>query len=214
MLSNYEPGTVEDILRAMQIHNYPMTPHIRCFPEIQPQQGPNDLASNRAPDIPHSRFTPREQRSTKKYDWNRENVDYRLASTSENKLDSFNEAWPAFEEEQTTFWNKESESKSKNLPKPQRAKLAGNASIENMFSLLQDKSNSKPKEEGKDRESTNVILKRHKKYCANENKSFQEIRQIYPQIPVALLWDLFEKCKCLNQTSNNLKLNCKLICCY
>lgn len=196
MLSNYEPGTVEDILRAMQIHNYPMTPHLRSFPEIQPQQG-SDNASNRLPDSGYSRFTPKDQRSTKKFDWNRVNVDYRLASTSENKLDSFSEAWPAFEEEQSSFWNKESDSKlksEKTLPKPQRAKLTPVANIENMYSLLQDKSNTKTNEIGKDAESVGVALKRHKKDCSNENKSFQEIRQIYPQIPVALLWDLFEKC--------------------
>ncbi|XP_055326889.1 uncharacterized protein LOC129580468 [Sitodiplosis mosellana] len=203
MLSNYEPGTVEDILRAMQI-NYPMTPQLRKFPEIQPQQqqGPSGYSSNRlsASDNGYSRFTPKEQRSTKKYDWNRENVgDYRVASSSENKLENFTEAWPAFEEEQSSFWNKDSDAKlktEKSLPKPQRAKMTGNANIENIYSLLQDKSNSKSaNEEGMDAErAAGVPLKRHNKKCTNENQSFQEIRQIYPQIPVAPLWDLFEKC--------------------
>lgn len=128
MLSNYEPGTVEDILRAMQIYNYQMTPQLRSFPEIQqPQPSFSDYGSNQATfDNSISRFTPKEQRSTKKFEWNRENLDYRLASTSENKFDSFTEAWPAFEEEQTSFWNKESESKQKlekNLPSKQATQI-------------------------------------------------------------------------------------------
>lgn len=188
MLSNYEPGSVENILNAMQIHNYAMTPKLRSFPEIQApqqqqqqqqqeQQGPSDYSGNRLPflDGGYSRFTPREQRSMRKYDWNRENtVDYRVAaSTSEKSRFEEEQSWPSFEEEQSSFWNKESTDaklkSDKNLPKPQRTKAMGNANIENMYSLLQDKSNTKRgNEEGKDAESG--PLKRHKKDCPNENK--------------------------------------------
>lgn len=192
MLSNYEPGSVENILHAMQIHNYAMKPKLRSFPEIQlpqqqEQQRPKDHGGNRLPvlDGGYSRFTPREQRSTRKYDWNRENiVDYRIASTSESRAigDSSTDrffsdlSWPAYEEEQSSFWNKDStDSKlksEKKLPKPQRTKVTGNANIENMYSLLQDKSNkNRGNEEGMDDESAaGALLKRHKKNCPNENK--------------------------------------------
>ncbi|XP_053693988.1 NEDD4-binding protein 2 [Sabethes cyaneus] len=37
-------------------------------------------------------------------------------------------------------------------------------------------------------------LVRHRRGCRNENTSFSEICNLYPQIPAQLLWDLFEKC--------------------
>lgn len=120
MLSNYEPGTVEDILRAMQYQNYAMIPHIRSFPDIQPQQGP----SQQAADSNFSRFTPKEQRS-RKYEMNREHFDHRTNTNDTNlsQLERFTEEWPAFEKEQTTFWKNDLDSKlkvDKNLPKPPR----------------------------------------------------------------------------------------------
>lgn len=202
MLSNYEPGTVDDILKAMQIHNYSALPQLRNFPDIQLQPEMNEQASNvRSNDGGFSRFTPREQRP-KKFEPNRGNIENRLASSREvnfPKFEAFGEEWPTFEEEQTNFWNTDADIKpksEKNLPKPQR-KPNVNTNISNvnsnMFSLLQDKSRSKSNTP-KDIENATSILKRHKKECPNENDSFQEIRRIYPQIPVALLWDLFEKC--------------------
>lgn len=50
IISNYEPGTVNDILRSMQIHNYQMTPHLRRFPDHQPVdkaiRQPNETCSS------------------------------------------------------------------------------------------------------------------------------------------------------------------------
>ncbi|ETN60319.1 hypothetical protein AND_008048 [Anopheles darlingi] len=37
-------------------------------------------------------------------------------------------------------------------------------------------------------------LNRHKRGCPNENASFSEICALYPKVPEAYLWDLFEKC--------------------
>lgn len=189
MLNNYEPGTVNDILRTMQIHNYAMTPHLRCFPDIQvpveqPVSRPNE-----------SRFTSKEQRSRRQENTNRNMFDHRMPSASDAQLSNFTEQWPAFEEEQTTFWNAEYEAKAKAdklLPKPQR-KPTGNMSVAHMYDLLQDKSSTKTTTSAKEEDSA-FISKKHKKDCPNENQSFQSVRQIYPQIPIALLWDLFEKC--------------------
>lgn len=66
--------------------------------------------------------------------------------------------------------------------------------ISNIFSLLRQDNKPSTKDQEEDAANALFALKRHKKECANENKSFQEIRRIYPQIPVSLLWDLFEKC--------------------
>lgn len=199
MLTNYEPGTVDDVLRSMQIPNYKIVPMLRSFPDIQPVPVQNEHVNSRPPnDSGYSRFTPKDQR-TRKFESNRENVDSTLPSASETNfkiLPRFTEQWPAFEEEQTSFWNAESTTKSnsdKSAPKPQR-NLTGNTNIANMYSLLQDRGAAVANENVKDIENSVPALKKHKKECSNENKSFQEIRQIYPQIPVALLWDLFEKC--------------------
>lgn len=187
MLSNYEPGTVDDILRAMQIHNYPKIAHLRNFPEIQSQNMPTqqpqhfkDLASG------CSRFTPKEQ------------------SNPCPKLDRFADEWPNFEEEQTIFYNKKSV--ENNLPKPQR-KPAGQMAygITNMHSLLQDTSiASSQKKLTKD---TEIVLMKHKKNCKNENTSFKQIREIYPHIPISLLWDLFEKCQADANWTMDILLN-------
>uniref|UniRef100_A0A182P969 Smr domain-containing protein n=1 Tax=Anopheles epiroticus TaxID=199890 RepID=A0A182P969_9DIPT len=51
-------------------------------------------------------------------------------------------------------------------------------------------SNQPPKKTDKKR----IALTKHKRGCPNENASFSEICNLYPKIPEAYLWDLFEKC--------------------
>lgn len=207
MLSSYEPGKVDDILRAMQIHNYSnIEPKIRSFPEIQSKPVQNEALPifSHFNESSNTRFAPKDQRP-RKYDNFRANFDIPQLNDSNDasntKLNTFTEQWPAFEEEQSSFWNNETIAKSKsdkNLPKPQRnpATTTSTSSAHissNMFSLLQDKSKFKAND-GEKVAGASVNLKKHKKDCPNENSSFQEIRQIYPQISLAPLWDLFEKC--------------------
>lgn len=64
----------------------------------------------------------------------------------------------------------------KNLSKTQCAKQTSNTNIEKFFRILQDKSNSE--NVGKEAKIAEIPLKRHKKDCFNENRSFQVIRQI------------------------------------
>lgn len=202
-------GTIRDVLRSMQIHNYKMegfTPKLRCFPEIvSTSSKPNekDLPStsrqinDSATNGIESRHTSKSQRS-RKHGHDREQADNNDTDFGQTfnavieKIGNNHKQWPAFEEEQGSFWNSESIAKptpDQNLPKPQR-QPSGNSDIPNLYHLLQD---SNKKEAIKERDEI-IELKKHKKNCENENKSFQEIRQIYPTIPVALLWDLFEKC--------------------
>lgn len=207
MLSSYEPGKVDDILRAMQIHNYSnIEPKMRIFPEIQSNaHGPNEALPifSHFNESSNTRFAPKDQRP-RKYENNYGNVgiqqSYDPNEANATKLNAFTEQWPAFEEEQSSFWNNESIAKvksDKNIPKPQRnpstvASTSANISS-NMFNLLQDKSKAKPND-GEKVTGAAVNLKKHKKDCPDENPSFQLIRQIYPQISLAALWDLFEKC--------------------
>lgn len=207
MLSNYEPGKVDDILRAMQIHNYSKNePKMRSFPEIQSKHVQNETLPifGHLNESTNTRFAPKDQRP-RKYENNRGFFEIQQSNDSNvpnnTKLNAFTEQWPSFEEEQSSFWNNESIAKTKsdtNLPKPQRnPTTTDSTNISHMFSLLRDKSKAKINDDeratGKATSSV-MILKKHKKDCPSENASFQEIRQIYPQISLAPLWDLFEKC--------------------
>ncbi|XP_055546869.1 uncharacterized protein LOC129731124 [Wyeomyia smithii] len=51
-----------------------------------------------------------------------------------------------------------------------------------------------------------IALVRHRRGCQNENTSFSEICNLYPQIPAQLLWDLFEKCNGDGDWTANLLL--------
>lgn len=205
MLSNYEPGKVDDILRSMQIHNYSnIKPKMRNFPEIQNKPVQDDALPifSHFNEGSNTRFAPKDQRP-RKYDQYRANFEIQQPNNPNDanttKLNAFTEQWPAFEEEQSSFWNNENIAKAdKSLPKPQRtsttAATTGANISSNMFSILQDKSSALKANDDEEGAGASTNLKKHKKDCPNENSSFQEIRQIYPQISLAPLWDLFEKC--------------------
>ncbi|XP_019543498.3 NEDD4-binding protein 2 [Aedes albopictus] len=55
-------------------------------------------------------------------------------------------------------------------------------------------------------ETKRVALVKHRRGCKNENTSFSEICNLYPQIPVQYLWDLFEKCNGDGDWTANLLL--------
>lgn len=199
MLQKYEPGNVQDVLRSMQIYNYKMEPKKRCFPEIKPIEIElpstqiNDSTSNNSRHTSkHIGQRPKKHSQDRKQVANNDPDFGQTFNAVMEKIGNNRKQWPAFEEEQGSFWNSESIAKSRpdqNLPKRQRHP-SGNSEIPNLYNLLQD---SNKKDETNDRAEI-IELKKHKKNCKNENKSFLEIRIIYPTIPVALLWDLFEKC--------------------
>lgn len=124
-------------------------------------------------------------------------------------LERFEDEWEPFEENTQSFWNKneQSISRQENAPKPQRALQTSTSAtnFDHIYNLLKDdKKNSTPKS---NEEPTKVLLKKHEKGCTNENESFQQIRQIYPNIPVSLLWDLFEKCNGNGDWTMDILLN-------
>lgn len=208
MLTNYEPGTIMDVLKAMHIDNYRMIPHLRNNPEIIQKSYTTSVDAGGDQNERSTRFTPRDQRPRPKFENNnnnKENNKFNYCSkqpVESTHANAASEAWQPFEEEQTSFWNSKADAIVKpdiNLPKPQR-KPQGNNNIQHMYSLLQDGTKSKVGEEAQSKQKHQSALpsakswQKHQKNCPNENKSFQQIRQIYPIIPIALLWDLFEKC--------------------
>lgn len=199
MLDSYEPGTLADLLRMMNMKPT-LNPQLRHFPQIcaEPEPAltilPSTTAVRSIEPMPYSigngtNSPPKEQRFPKQKE-----VDASAAATvveADTKLTNWNDIeWPAYEDEQQQFWNSDVVTRPANLlnavPKPQRSETNKN----NIFDLLREAS-----QEGKLIESSaNESLTKHEKNCPNENKSFQQIRHIYPYVPVSLLWDLFEKC--------------------
>lgn len=197
MLSNYEPGTVQDVLRSMQIFNYDNPePKLRNRPDIV--EVPRSVYHQRHER--QSRFLPKDQRSERYFNQTERSQGFRSAaadvegvSTTLQELEPFEQEWQPFEQETESFWGTEANQATEqtSTPKPQR-KPANETTITNMYKILQDRQPNVPPIATETPASES--LKRHKKFCRNENQAFQEMRQICSNIPVAPLWDLFEKC--------------------
>lgn len=193
MLTNYEPASVQDVLHSMQIFNYDNPePRLRHRPDIV------EVARGGADSRP-SRFQPRDpQRPFYQTDRNHA---FRPAAVEVDDIagklqecDPFDQEWQPFEQETEAFWGTEPQQAAEPTVWPAPPKVAGDTNIANMYKILQDRRpNEAPPGSGKSR-SAELLLRRHKKFCRNENQAFQEVRQICPNIPVRLLWDLFEKC--------------------
>lgn len=63
-----------------------------------------------------------------------------------------------------------------------------------MVSLLRDDSSSNQSVVKLSAERAPPVLNKHRAGCTNENQLFFQIRQIYPNVPDAYLWDLFKNC--------------------
>lgn len=215
MLDNYEPGTVAHVLRAM---NAKVTerPQLRNFPEILAQpihaaKADATTASSTSADLNTasacagsanvSNSPPKVQRYPNCIGpFSYQSLCEKNRSVTEimeeldTKLGEWTEAeWPAYEAEQQQFWNSDAVTKPANLlsavPKPQRNNSAKN----DIFKLLRE-ATQESQENKDDGQGPTEPLTKHEKDCPNECKSFQQIRHIYPYVPISLLWDLFEKC--------------------
>lgn len=198
MLNNFEPGTVKDVLRSLKIFNYDNpTPRLRNMPAIVET---SDQAS---------RPPPKEQRNQRYFnqdDRNRfypanDNFQYyskKIQNVQEDtaaKLPIVDLEWTPFEQESDTFWGIDSAQNETNrfAPKPQ-PKRTDESNVDNMFKILRERSSNATVVSNEAPASTKPKLMRHKKGCRNENEAFFNIRHLFPDIPVAPLWDLFEKC--------------------
>lgn len=198
MLDNYEPGTVAQILQSMNLRATSQ-PKLRNFPEIRVEPMPASFAIPSSSTIAglnvdpaKTNYTGISTNSLPKRTEIKTSVTVAGVAEPEPKLVDWNEIeWPAYETEQHTFWNQDAVTKPENLldavPKPQRSATNKN---NNIFDLLREAS----QEDKINAENVNESLMKHEKDCPNENKSFQQIRNIYPYVPISLLWDLFEKC--------------------
>lgn len=202
MLDNYEPGMVSDVLRAMNL-NGPLMPQLRNFPEIRTEivatSSAEEPCTSASDDSTQSSLRnirnspPKEQRLPKLKDA-LANVASAVEYT-DTKLTDWNAIeWTTYEDEQQKFWSSDVVTKPANLldavPKPQRTEMSKN----NIFDLLREASQASQETKDSATSPNETTLTKHEKDCLSENKSFQQIRNIYPYVPVSLLWDLFEKC--------------------
>ena len=96
--------------------------------------------------------------------------------------------------------------KNKNSHNDKKVEASSSYSADNssnMFSILRDRSNVQTTTSSSSSDETDanrvkppsIPLVKHRKNCLNENKSFAQIRQIYPAVPIDILWDLFKHCE-------------------
>lgn len=169
MLINFEKATVDELLRSMKLKAV-TKPQLRVFPQIK--QNVNQAAS----------FSQCNGFSSVNNAVEEENT---------------NEDWVRFEAEQQNFWNNKPgnipNKLAESVPKVERSYSQSNTNTgtNNIFELLRE---AKVEADQKDGETKTNPLVRHQKNCPNENSAFQGIRNIYPNVPISLLWDLFEKC--------------------
>ncbi|XP_058449672.1 NEDD4-binding protein 2 [Malaya genurostris] len=123
-------------------------------------------------------------------------------------------SWEPYNEESAKFWSKSNTNekvlesatfaeqtprhkRSEKMPIPDKSNFSlSNVSIpaewrtpENSVGVTPVKQNNKKKSDNQ-----RIELVKHRRGCKNENTSFSEICNLYPQIPAQYLWDLFEKC--------------------
>lgn len=116
-------------------------------------------------------------------------------------LEEINDEWTAFEKERSEFWKSNATAPAKTISLPHN-QLEPNIEPEeisnpNMFSILKAeyaKTMAEDNPTRNDPQEETKVLEKHCRNCKNENKSFAQIRQIYPSVPIATLWDLFLHC--------------------
>lgn len=119
--------------------------------------------------------------------------------------------WKAHEQEVSEFWTKtKSDWEPPALEKPEIVETKGQRIFKrptildlNKVSVLEDNGTadepppppSNPASSPDEMTTSPIKLEKHKIDCEHENKSFTQIRQIYPSVPIEYLWDLFENCQ-------------------
>lgn len=222
MMDNYERTNVTKLLHTLNLHEaYVSTPaeyrhyppftrkflekHKAEFPELQ---NPDWKATVEDPKPRRAIF----ESQTPKTDWN-------PCETIQVTADTID--WQSYE--QDNFWNKiegpgspeqlkkgkktEPKTPAPVIPKPKRDNVQFSLldSLQEMareerqkFQTEQQKKEMLEKEAVpeliREQEDLQKDLEKHKKDCGNENKMFREMRQMFPTIGIAYLWDLFVKC--------------------
>lgn len=181
MLKNYEPATVDDLLRAANLQKV-RKPTLRQFPEVKNKLNATSLgAAAVALTVASTSKMPLSNQPTES------------VSTDTEHMNNFADAWNEGVSQELQ------QQQSMNVPvsKPQRqnSNQSTNERSNNIFELLRDAKAEADEQLNPRKPADNaVVLVKHAKSCPNENSSFQQIRSIFPDVPISLLWDLFEKC--------------------
>lgn len=131
-------------------------------------------------------------------------------------------SWKPYDEESVDFWTQSDPTggaqrllQTSETPQPKRTEqphdpnsfLLSSIQIPSDWKTPEKSAGVTPINESKKKsEKKRIALVRHKRGCKNENASFSEICNLYPQIPVQYLWDLFENCNGDGDWTANLLL--------
>lgn len=133
---------------------------------------------------------PKPVRETRKI-----NIAQSLTPTNDNSQNN-NADWKTYDQESVDFWARTSNETQSEVPlkpctsQPQRQQnktivYNENANYENDYINEEDLIQKKPKDK----------LTKHKIGCIYENKQFAQLRDMYPNLKLEYLWDLFEYCE-------------------
>lgn len=218
MLQKYEPTTLLDFFNLMQLDYRIPVPIQRTYPPIEaavPLSQPHGGHKNARPD--DSKGQRKRRQPPQSQAQNQPAILSHVVANDESntlqraaeQIQSVNNQWAAFDSEQGVVpWDNETKPATKPAgntnPREQRPKPAIPSAqppqLNGIYNLLRDRydsSTAMTSDTNADDEKPDepeVQLKKHEKACPNENKLFQQIRLIYPNISISFLWDLFEKC--------------------
>lgn len=218
MLQKYEPTTLVDFLNLMQLEYRIPVPIQRVYPSIEaavpPVSQPHGGHKNARPDDSKGqrkrRPPPQSQAQNQPAILSHvvANDESNTLQRAAEQIQSVNNQWAAFDPEQGVVpWDNETKPATKPAgntnPREQRPKPAFPSAqppqLNGIFNLLRDRHDSSTTTttnvaDDEKLDEPEVQLEKHEKACPNENKLFQQIRLIYPNISISFLWDLFEKC--------------------
>lgn len=214
MMLNYELTTVNQAMASMGLKHIMPMPQYRQFPPVKFKEFFSKPHLNNAQSndlIQQCASKPQRQSKNISKPNNLEMsgqvpdvVQYESVEEAFQKVEKVNE-WTSFDHESSQFWNKEFTQSPQLLqakPKQQRNTKEVKASTgtdgvhSNLFAILKENNEHVENKSSTDEEPKEILmLYKHRKNCKNENSSFAQIREIYPNVPLEFLWDLFEKCE-------------------
>lgn len=195
MLQNYEPATVDGIMRQIKVRYTMPMPQLRSNPMIKQADVTSEAdlfefrnQSSPAQAIEWGTWKPSSGENVSKPIVN-DNLELAVEKIRSTKND-----WLSYD--RSDFWKISNEDAREDVFKqePLDEPVETKAEEPNIMSILKADLFSAERIVESTNNETVANLVQHRKDCPNENGSFAQIRQIYPSVPLAYLWDLFKNC--------------------
>lgn len=185
ILQNYEPATVDGIMRQIKVKYTMSMPQLRSNPAIS--DADNLEFRNQSSPAQAIEWGTWKPSSVEHVTTPIVNDNLELAV---EKIRSIKNDWVSYD--RNDFWKISNEDDRKQEPLVEQ--IEPKAEEPNIMSILKaDLFSAAPIVDSSNNENVPNLVQ-HQKDCYNENSSFAQIRQIYPSVPLAYLWDLFKNC--------------------